>query len=649
MEMIQQTVFALDPRTIDQIAAGEVIEGPHSVVKEMVENALDAGATRIVVEISLGGKSLIKVSDNGQGILPQDLPLVCKPHTTSKIKTLADLDSIHSYGFRGEALASMVAVGDVTIETRHKTQNTGLRWKERAGISSGMEVCSREVGTSIYLEHLFLHTPVRRKFLGTERSETQKIVRTLERIALNRPQIAFTCLQQGKILFNLPVESPIERLKKILGKLMEDEWIPCEYVSEQISIQGYLSPPEKALRRNFSQYFYLNGKYFQSPVLVKALVKAYEGLKPGHYPPAILFFEINPSWIDINVHPSKKEVRFLDESLIFQAVQRAVYHSLNKVVVVPQGSISYTSDSSNNTLINPSSDPGYQAFQWNPETPKRIEDFSEQLNLLDPKTNPREVSSNQEAKEIRIEEGKNPDHFKKHLSKGSPENISSGSSDTWAQVFEFPSIKSEPSLNSAVQNSEKMPGEVSMYQIHQRFIVVEVQSGFLVINQKAAHQRVLYEKSLMALQKSKALSSQQLLFPELFECSPAESLFLEENSVLFQKMGFEIVPFGPSSFQIRGIPEDCPVGEGAKQLGDLLHEITQNGSTSQGVYVKMALAYANHFSIPAKMALSFAERESLVNRLFATQNPAISPFGLPVFLRFTLEELFRKLKLTEGE
>lgn len=625
-------VQQLNPTTINQIAAGEVIEGPHSVVKELIENAIDAGATQIRVDLALGGKALIRVSDNGRGIHPRDLPNVGKPHSTSKIQKLADLEQIISFGFRGEALCSMIAVADVTIETRHQSQESGGKVKWTSGVCSDVQTWMRTCGTTISIERLFTHTPVRRKFLGSDKAESQKILRVIERTALSRPQLSIECFMGDKEVLRLPAVSREKRVQQILGSDLSKSFIPVEWKDDGICIEGFLAPPERAMRRASAQYLFLNDRYFQSPVLTKALCRAYEGLPSGHYPPAVLYITFPQAWVDINVHPAKREVRFADDSLIFTSVKHAVQKALSSILALPVNFEAHTKiESTQNTL----------QFTFQPTVDISFEGRLVDVNSDDP-IHPSDASTVQQISNSTVETLKDVSDV--------PSEKSASESLTVPKIVVWPqnhwTDKSEVQLQETLAlgqaQSEFAAPDLSLMQLHKRFLLVEVRGGLMVVCQRAAHERVLYETALKALREEKSLPSQQLLFPELVELGPSAAQLLEHSFAVLAQVGFDISAFGPGTFQIRGVPQDCAPGDGPSVVKDLLHDLEEERGELRS---KMALAYARRMAIPVEKELAPAERAHLIHRLFSTQNPSTSPWGKPVFLRFSLDDLERRLQI----
>lgn len=622
----------LSPETIHKIAAGEVIERPANAVKELVENALDASANKIVIAIEAGGLDLIKVSDNGIGMTSEDAAVAWLPHTTSKIKAAEDLSHIASYGFRGEALCSMAAVAEVTIETRHESETTGTALELSDSKQLGLEEISRNRGTTITVKNLFLHSPVRRKFMGSAKSETTRILNATSRIAMAHPTASFKITDQGRDVLSLSAGTLKHRVGEILGFNITNDLVPVEWTDGKIHIEGYVCTSQQARLRTTHQYFYINRRAIQSGIISRALLQSYEVLPPGRYPMAVLFVTMPTEEVDVNVHPTKKEVRFLNESQIFWSVCQAVKAALRKIMEAP------VLDLQSHLYEN----------QPVPSVQESRELFKDTKDAVAPFVYEHANAVGFALAEPSDSEGKANNQIQLFPSENKRYENQFSTFDTEPQN-DFQNNSISTLAAKAIAQKVRAP-EIPHLQLHQGFILFGVESGLMMVNQQAAHERVLYEKTLDELRQPMRFSSQQLLFPEVLELPASDSLFLEEHLSHFQNLGFDIESFGGNTFQLRGLPVEVKPDQSRVVISEMLQNLMrperkEGGAKAEDFVQRVAKIYARVTSVKLGQPLDSMQISTLIDNLFATQNPYVSPSGAPIVVRLSMEEIQRKFGL----
>lgn len=619
-------IQALSPETIHKIAAGEVIERPANVVKELVENSLDAGATKIRIQLEDGGKQLIRVSDDGSGMRRDDAEACFLAHTTSKIRKVEDLEEVVSFGFRGEALCSMASVSQLSIETRHRSDETGVRVRVGESRLEGVEPISRNPGTTISVVNLFLNNPVRRKFLGSARSETQRIVTALTRMALSHPQVDFSLAEGKRELLRLPEGSLKRRAGDVLGMPLARDFAEIEYNDGEIAVQGFVAEPPRFASRSTQQHFFVNRRNVWAAAFTRALGQSFDNLPPGKHPIAVLFVTLAPEQIDVNIHPTKREIRFLHEGRVVWAVAQAVRQALRRSLAVPEMDLSVGDAGAAPVPFAPFSAARAGSAA---QTPGFAENASRPIAASD--------SSSEAAPSLFPASGRGT---------GNSAPASDFESGT-GRAAAGPATPPSPASSFRAEESPAAP-----LQLHRRFLLVAVRGGYLLLNQQAAHERILYERALEDLNRSGRAPSQQLLFPELMEFSPAEARLLEGQLDRLGSLGFELDPFGARTYQLRGLPPDVGLERAREALGVLLEELGRGeaeGSGSKGAEEiqrqRLAKAYARAAAVPLGMTLEPAQMSALVDGLFATRNPYVSPRGAPAVIRTSLAEIHRKFGL----
>ena len=589
-------ISLLPDHVANQIAAGEVIQRPASVVKELMENAIDAQATEIQLLINGAGKTMIQVIDNGMGMSPTDVRLAFERHATSKIKSADDLFSITSKGFRGEALASIAAIGQVEVHTKRADDEMATCLKISGSKVEDQEVSVAPTGTSIAVKNLFYNVPARRNFLKSDKVELRHIIDEFHRVALTHPEVKFTFMQNGSELFDLPAVNFRKRIANIFGNKIEEKLIPVEEMTTVAGIEGFIIKPEFAKKSRGQQFFFVNKRFIKSPFLHHAVSSAFQGLLRDQFHPGyFVYMQIDPKNIDINIHPTKTEIKFEDERNLYAIIKSMVKHSLGMFQAAPV--LDFERDPSLDTPYN---------FQQNP---------------------PSNIPS------IEVDSRFNP-------FKDSEKGIPKASKSSWESLYsglEMPNDKSaDEELKLPIEQAPKV------FQLLRKFIVTTTRSGLLVIDQQRAHQRVLYEKFLTSITKLDMVS-QQLVFPKEVELTPQQIALFGELEANLNAMGF-VVKQKDNHLHITGIPAIC----NDKQLGQLFEDVfsppddhEQVASFSQADY--MAKILSKSLSIKGNLTLSVQEQQALVDDLFACKDTLTSPFNRKIFITLDKEELDKKL------
>jgi DNA mismatch repair protein MutL len=559
----------LPPRLINLIAAGEVVDRPSSVVKELIENAIDAGAGSITVEIKGDGRELIKVTDDGSGMTEEDAVLAFERHATSKISRASDLDRITTMGFRGEALPSIAAVSEVEIITRAAGEELATRLVLRGGTLEEKDKASRAVGTTIKITNLFFNTPARAKFLKTRATEIRHVTRTFATNAISRYAVSMKLVRDKKTILSLPAADSIEeRIGGILGKSFGENSLPIDFSDEYIQLAGFLSRPEEARASTGQTSIFVNGRPVESRPILGSICAAYgHTLKRGRYPMGVVLLEIDPGEVDFNTHPTKKQVRFKREREVKSFVFRAVQSALTTRRMIPP-------------LI---SRPGASSDE-HPAT------LSQRIPLRD-------------ARDVLAREPR-------------------------------PAAYTPP-------RTESESGVVPIVQIKNSYVLAESDAEFYLVDQHAAHERVLYEEAKTRLDGEDPVA-QKLLFPESAEVSPEEEELIDEHLEDIRKMGFDVRKFGRRTYVIEAVPAGIKEALRKTILTELVDEVINTRSESPDMHHLLAAAYACKAAIKAGDKLSAEETRSLIDRLFKSRMPFACPHGRPTMIRLSWEEIERR-------
>ena len=589
----------------NQIAAGEVIQRPASVVKEFMENAVDAGSTRISVIIKDSGRTLIQVIDDGYGMSETDARLSFERHATSKISSAKDLFAISTKGFRGEALASIAAVSMAELKTRKKDTETGTVIVINGSKFESQDPCSCPEGSSFSVKNLFYNIPARRKFLKSDMTEFRHIINEFQKVAIPHPEIRFHLHHNDNEVYNLVPGNFRQRISGVFGKQINQDLITLETDTNLISIRGYIGKPESARRTYGEQFFFVNRRFMKHPYFHKAVVEAYQNILPADTIPIyFIFMEANPATIDINIHPTKTEIKFEDERSIWQILMASVRESLGRFNIVP------SLDFDNEAFIDI---PVRNSTDSDPKPP---------VIEINPNYNPFDSDKAESYKSDLIEK------------------------------FERENVANWEKLYSALEKGDDIPEQAEnisetgrkFFQIKNKYIVCPVKSGLMLIDQKRAHERILYEKYLDCLSKNRSVSQTEL-FPVTVELNPADILILKEIGDDLEILGFTILPTGKNKISIKGRPSISGSSDPVETLRILIEEYRNTQSDpSTGAREKLASAMARASAIPYGKVLSKDEMENLFDSLFACSSPNYSPGGKPVIIIITLEDLDKKFK-----
>ncbi len=601
----------------NQIAAGEVVQRPASVVKELLENAVDAQATSIQLIIKEAGKQLIQIVDNGIGMSETDARMCFERHATSKISTTEDLFRIRTMGFRGEAMASIAAVAQVEMKTKTRGTDTGTRLLIEGSTVVLQEPAVTPEGTSISVKNLFYNVPARRNFLKTNAVEMRHVLDEFQRVALAYPDIAFSLYHNDMEVFNLPVTKLSQRIVGILGSNYKEQMAYCEEDTGFLLVKGYVGKPEHAKKSRGEQFFFVNNRFVKSGYLNHAVMTAFEGLLPkDNHPFYVLFIEIDPEKIDINVHPTKTEIKFEDEKTVYAIVHAAVKKALGTYNIAP--SLDFEGD-----------------VNFAPLQPIRLQGG---FNEFDTDTKPTSGGSTS---------------FPGFTPPAS--NTRRATSKGWEQLYE-PLKQQEEQMTSASSGMGLLDDTFAVesvgtgasnkaIQIHQKYLLVQVKSGMMVIDQQAAQERILYEKYVASMQK-KTGASQALLFPQTIELSPADAILVKELAAEFKDIGFQFEDFGGNTIILNGIPADVHAANEKELLEELVEQYKNNSTTLKlDKRENLARAMAKRLASRSLSRMSDLEMNSLVDKLFACQVPNYTPAGqktLVIMELSQLHELFLK-------
>ncbi len=584
----------------NQIAAGEVIQRPASVIKELVENSVDAGAERIQVLVTDAGRTAIQVIDNGKGMSETDARLSFERHATSKIKLAKDLFALTTMGFRGEALASVAAVAQITLRTRQQTDELGTCLTISGSRFTGQEPCSCPVGSNFLVENLFYNVPARRKFLKSNSTELSNIVAAFERIALVYPEITFTLSSNGTEMFNLRAGNLRQRIADIFGRKMDSDLIPVEVETTVCSIKGYVGKPETSRKKGAQQYFFVNGRYMKHPYFNKAVMVPFERLVPaGEQVPYFIYFTVNPENIDVNIHPTKTEIKFENEQAIWQILSAAVRESIGVFNDVP--SIDFdTTDC--------------------PDIPVFTENHGTQVDApkvnYNPQYNP--FSSDAPSKSV-------PRDWQQLYAGATTSNVE----DNWETPVTASPVK-------APIAEDRSPVH---YQYKGRYIMTAVKSGLMIIDQCRAHCRILFEKYLRQLENKRG-ESQRVVFPDVLQLSPDDVTTLQEIMPELVDMGFELTSLGANSFAVNSIPADVEGVNATVLINDMLASARERcGDVKDDINQRLALSMARHAAIPQGQVLSNLEMENIINELFACSNVNYTPDGKNILCILKQQEI----------
>ena len=684
--MTSGDVIRLLPDSVaNQIAAGEVIQRPASVIKELVENAVDAGAKNIEVLVTDAGKTCIRVIDDGKGMSETDARMAFERHATSKIREAADLFALHTMGFRGEALASIAAVAQVELKTCCKEDGLGTYIQIAGSQVEKQEPVACQRGSDFSVKNLFFNVPARRKFLKSNQTELSNIVAEFERIALVNPDISFVLSHNGTEMLNLPAIPLRQRIMGVFGKKLNQELLSLDINTTMVKIHGYIGRPESARKKGARQFFFVNGRYMRHPYFHKAVASAYDNLIPvGEQVSYFIYFEVAPSDIDVNIHPTKTEIKFENEQAVWQILSAAVKETLGRFNAVP--SIDFDTEgmpdipafeNSPYSVAPPptSFDPSYNPFNTSAVPPSAYSSASsgrveaspsfEEGQEWKPVSSEREttVRSSMNRRESVPDFGRSGNYtpsFGGHKNRVEWKPLFEGlersheePSDTVEEepkpleMTNWQEASAEPMLSTAEEeNKERVPLENSMrhYQYKASFILTSVKSGLMIINQQRAHVRILFDRYMAQIENRKN-ASQRMLFPDMVQFSPSEVPVLEEFMDDLNALGFELSSLGGGTYAINGIPAGIEGLNPEKLVTDMVHTAIEKGcKVKEEVQSMLALSLAKAAAIVPGQILTDEEMNRLVDDLFAVSTPNYTPDGKTVLAVLKEEDLEKMFK-----
>jgi DNA mismatch repair protein MutL len=598
-------IHLLPDSVANQIAAGEVVQRPASVIKELMENAVDAGASTIDVLVQDAGRTSIQVIDDGRGMSETDARMAFERHATSKIAKAEDLFKLCTMGFRGEALASIAAVAQVRLTTRTAEQDLGVQLCIDGSHLVSQEVCSCPIGANFEVSNLFFNVPARRKFLKSNQTELNNIIQDFERIALVNPSITFSLSSNGNRLMQLPAGSSLQRIVGIFGKKLSEQLLPLQVETSLVKINGFVGKPEAARKKNSSQFLFVNGRFMRHPRFHYAVMEAFNHLIPeGEQVPYFIFFQVDPANIDVNIHPTKTEIKFENEQEIWSIIVAAVRDALGKFNAVP-------------------------TIDFDVEGRPEIPTF-EAGNLAGVKV-----------PQVKFNPSFNPFNSNREISRKPARQ--------WEKLYEKASLQSpkeESSSSVLLPLGGNQEGAMEMssqhFQYKGQYILTAVQSGLMMVDQRRAHIRILYERYLKQMQEHNA-ATQGLLFPELLELSPSDAALLTAILDDVRALGFDIMSLGGNSFSIVGTPSGQvnPVAV-VQQMVESVK--MQDGGHTDALHHQLALVLARNNAIEVGEVLTPVQMEAIIGDLFQCENPNLSPSGktiLTILQQETIDKMFK--------
>ena len=625
-------IHLLPDSVANQIAAGEVVQRPSSVIKELVENSIDAGATQVQVIVEDAGKSLVQVIDNGKGMSETDARLAFERHATSKISEAKDLFALRTMGFRGEALASIAAVAQVELRTRAADKDLGV-----SIIIEGSRVVDQQpvncpVGANFAVKNLFFNIPARRKFLKSNQTELSNILTEFERIALAHPETSFSLHSGGAAMMNLPAGNFKQRILGVFGKRLEAKLIPVEVKTTLINISGFVGVPSDSRRKKAQQFFFVNGRYMRHPYFAKAVQTAYERLIPdGEQVPFFLNLEVAPEKIDVNIHPTKTEIKFEDETPIWQILLAAVREALGKHGVVPSLEFNTEGRPDIPVFTPGGNDVPAPQIEVNPD----YNPFATSPSYLSGKGGGAGGSSYTYNNKPAVDR-----HWQNAYAAAFPQK----NENDFGDLPDLPADQDAPAAQMfqslpTEEQGEMKKSETDYFQFRGQYIITPVKSGLMLIDQHRAHVRILYDR-FMARFADKPSVTQRLLFPQRLTLPPSEAVAFEKMMQDLQSVGFEVSSLGGGDFSVLGTPAGTEGLDASELLQDILQETLDGKSdAADGIRHRIALTLARRAAMPVGEYLSGAEMSALVDQLFSTGTPNFTPDGQTVLVILAVENI----------
>ena len=617
-----QNVITLLPESVaNQIAAGEVVQRPASIVKELLENAIDAKATFIKLIVKDAGKTLVQVIDNGLGMNPVDSRMAFERHATSKIKKAEDLFQLHTKGFRGEALASIAAVAQVELKTKREEDIVGQLIEIEGNKFMRQEECQAPTGSSFSVKNLFFNIPARRNFLKDDGVELKHIIDEFERVCLPHANIHFQLYSNGNEIYNLPPSSLIERISGLFSKTLQGKLVQINEVTDVVKISGYVGKPESAKKRRGNQYFFVNDRFIKSPYLHHSIAEAYrELISNDSHPAYYLFLEVNPEFIDINIHPTKTEIKFQDEKIIYAILHSSVKRALGKANLAP-------------------------SLDFNSEMSFEI-DYSKSVSQPT-------VTVNKDYNPF-SESGKTNNYNSSNYKQPQETDLQKSNKQNWESLYqnyhqtdykgELENLQIEKKAEQTILNHETFLHKG--FQLYNKYIISAHENGLLVIDQQRAHERILYEHYIATKDRNVNASSQQVLFPVTIELTPNDYVLLESLMSHFKLLGFEIEPFGKNTVVVQGTPAELGEFNTQEMVEGILETYKLNTfDVKIDPFENMCKSMAKSAGIKYGKSLEDQEIVLMLEHLFTCENPMYSPNGKPVIMEMSkldLDAFFKK-------
>lgn len=606
-------IHLLPDAVANQIAAGEVVQRPASAVKELLENAIDAGADKIQLIIKDAGKALIQIIDNGCGMSVTDARMCFERHATSKVKKAEDLFAIRTMGFRGEAMASIAAIAQVDMKTRRHEDEIGTAITIEGALVTAQEPTATPAGTQIAIKNLFFNTPARRNFLKSNPVEMRHIIDEFQRVALAHPSVFFSLHHDGTEIFNLPKSNLKQRIVHLFGNNYNERLVPVEEETTIINLKGYIGKPAFAKKTRGEQFFFVNNRFIKDAYLNHAVSSAFEDLLPeDSYPLYVLFIEIDPANIDVNVHPTKTEIKYLDEKSIYAIIKSAVKRSIGRYNISP--TLDFNQETGFSNMISA----------------KAVEDIVPPSISFNPNFNPFTQDNKPQT---------NPSGATYHYQ-------TQPSSKNWGSLYEI--AAKTPNEQSTIYPDEQVfePKNKQYMQLHNRYIISPIKSGLMVIDQQLAHERILYERFLLHLEDRKG-ASQQSLFPQTVSLNAHDFELAKSMLDDIKSLGFDVREFGKNTLVVEGIPVDLGSNNiNETQVFEQLIEGFKNAQQELKLSKRdsLARALAKNSAIKMGKALAPEEMNTLIDELFACKTPNFSVNGKPIIQTITLAELDKKFE-----
>ncbi len=602
-------VKILPEEIASKIAAGEVVQRPESVVKELIENSIDAGAKSIDIEVKEAGKSFVRVTDDGAGMQEEDAILAFERHATSKIETYHDLENVATLGFRGEALYSIAAVSQVEVKTKTASDDAAVYLRVEGGKQTEVSRTAHGTGTTILVKNLFYNTPGRRNFMKANPTEFRHIYQTVSRYAIAFPEIEFTLQSGDEVVLRAKTSTVRGRLDEVFGERFTDSLVAFEEDYDHLKVSGFLGKPEYTKRTRGEQFLFLNKRYVMSKAINHAAFSAYENLiDKGDFPFFVIFIDLPPNEVDVNVHPSKLEVKFRDERSIYGAIRSATRSALVRSDLVPEMAIATESGKFVSRTTTETSRGGIVPVMFNAKPAQRY------ISRRDPF-----------GEDERIADAVDPLFALRFPSAGSFGQNRASSAESPAST-ESETIESSGGI---------------IYQLHNKYIISQISTGLLVVDQHAAHERVIYERTLKRFSEQ-GQSTQQLLFPLSLNLGPADFAVLEEIMSDLNQLGFSIKQFSGSTAVLDGVPVDLKAGRESTILTEIIEDYKRDNDLRLTPREKLCKTYACKAAVKAGDYLTVEEMGSLLDQLFEAEVPYVCPHGRPVLVKIPLLELDKK-------